>query len=60
MIKTNRNKSIPEIVRSSKAVVEHLFGNHEFCDEKRCRPKSNARLKNKEEGNQSHYRCKKG
>ena len=26
-------KSIPEIVRSSKAVVEHLFGNHAFCDE---------------------------
>jgi len=38
MIKTNRTKSIPEIVRASKAVVEHLFGNHEFCDEKWCQP----------------------
>jgi len=58
MIKTNRTKSIPEIVRASKAVVEHLFGNHEFCDEKWCQPKVNARLKRKEEGSQSHYRCK--
>ena len=48
MIKTNRNKRISEIVRSSKTVVEHLFGNHEFCDEKWCRLKLNARLKNKE------------
>ena len=34
MIKTNRNKSISEIVGASKAVIEHLFGNHKFCDEK--------------------------
>ena len=50
MIKTNRMKSISEIVRASKAMVEHLFGNHEYCDEKWCRPKLNTRLKNKEEG----------
>ena len=46
-------ESISEIVRASKAVVEHLFENHEYCDEKWCRPKLNMRLKNKEEGGQS-------
>ena len=59
MIKTNRTKSISEIERASKVVVEHLFNHHEYCDEKGCRPKLNARLKRKEEGSQSHYRCKK-
>ena len=27
-------ESISEIVRASKAVVKHLFGNHKYCDEK--------------------------
>ena len=39
-------------------MVEHLFNHHEYCDEKWCQPKLNARLKRKEEGSQSHYRCK--
>ena len=38
-------KGISETVQASKVVVEHLFDNHEYCDEKWCRPKLNARLK---------------
>ena len=52
-------KSISEIGRASKALVEHLFHCHTFCDEKWYIPKLNARLKPKEEGSHSYYRCKK-
>ena len=45
MIKTNRNKSISQIMTASKAVVEYLFDNHGLCDKKWCKP-----LKEKEEG----------
>ena len=45
MIKKNRMKSISEIGRVSKAVVEYLFDYHIFCDEKWCRSKLNARFK---------------
>ena len=34
MIKTNRSKSIFEIMRAYKVAVEHLFDNHELCNEK--------------------------
>ena len=37
-IKTNRNSSISQIMTASKAVAEHLFDNHEFCDVKWCKP----------------------
>ena len=52
-------KIISEISRASKAVVEHLSDYHAFCDKKCNRPKLNTRSKNKEEGSQSCYRCKK-
>ena len=38
MIKTNHNSSISQIMTASKAVVEHLFDNHEFCDVKWYKP----------------------
>ena len=38
MIKPNRNSSISQIMTASKAVVEHLFDNHAFCDKKWCKP----------------------
>ena len=34
MIKTNRKSSTSQIMIASKAVVEHLFDNYEFCDKK--------------------------
>ena len=37
MIKTNHNKSIIEIMRASKAVVEQLFDNYEFFDVRGCK-----------------------
>ena len=39
MIKENRNKKIFEIVFASKAVVEHLFNCHDYCNSNWCRPK---------------------
>ena len=59
MIKTNRMKSISEIGRASKVVLERYFDCHTFCDEKWSRPKLTARLKTKEEGSLSYYRCTK-
>ena len=38
MIKTNRNKTLFKIMRASKAVVEYLLDNHEFCDVRWCKP----------------------
>ena len=38
MIKTNRGSSISQIMTASKAVVEYLFDNDEFCDVKWCKP----------------------
>ena len=45
MLKTNRNCSISEISKASKAVIEHLFDCHDFCNIAWCRP-----LKNIKEG----------
>ena len=36
MLKTNRKKSIEEICKAVEALIEHLFNNHEFCDQKWC------------------------
>jgi hypothetical protein len=51
-MKQNRGKHIDELVKNLQCVVEHLFDNHEFCDEKWC-PKKQG--KNMEKG---RYRCK--
>ena len=32
MLKTNRNRSISEISNVSKAVIDHLFGCHDYCN----------------------------
>ena len=39
MIKENRSKKISEIVFASKALVEHLFNYHDYCNINWCRPK---------------------
>ena len=39
MIKENRSKKISEIVFASKALVEHLFNYHDYCNSNWCRPK---------------------
>ena len=39
MLKSNRMKSIAEIPLVSKAVIEHLFSNHEYCDKVSYGPK---------------------
>ena len=36
MIKANLKSTISQIMTASKVVAEHLFDNHEFCDEKWC------------------------
>ena len=59
MIKSNRMNELSQIVTASKAVVEHLFNEHMYCDEKWCRPKKQRNEQKKEEGSQSFYRCKK-
>ena len=59
MIKANRMNEISKIVSSSKAVVEHLFNEHMYCDVKWCKPKQQMGKEKKEEGSQSFYRCKK-
>ena len=41
MLKTNRDRTIPEIKIASLAVIEHLFDNHQYCDSRWCRPKKN-------------------
>ena len=38
MLKTNRMKTIVEIKFASKASIEHLFNNNEYCDSRWCRP----------------------
>ena len=43
MIKTNRMKNISETMLASNAVVEHLFDNHEYCDERWCKPNRKKR-----------------
>ena len=45
MIKINRKSSISQITTASKAVVENLFDDHEFCDKKWSKS-----LKQKQEG----------
>ena len=39
MIKNNRMKKISEIMLASNTVIEHLFDNHKYCDERWCEPK---------------------
>ena len=58
MIKFNHMNEISEIVTASKSVVEHLFNEHMYCDEKWSKPKKETNSKEKEEDSQSFYRCK--
>lgn len=39
MLKKNCDKSIKEISEAAKAVLEHLFDNHQYCDERWCHAK---------------------
>lgn len=43
ILKTNRMKTIAEIKVASKAVIEHLFNNHDYCDFRWCRPKKHSK-----------------
>ena len=36
MINQNKSKNLEEFTRLSKAPLEHLFGNHEYCNVKWC------------------------
>ena len=47
MLKTNRDRTIPEIKIASLAVIEHLFDNHHYCDSRWCRPKRIIDVKKK-------------
>ena len=47
MIKSNCMNEISEIVTASKEVVEYLFNEHMYCDEKLCRHKKYMNLKRK-------------
>ena len=61
MIKENRSKKISEIVFASKAVVEHLFNCHDYCNSNWCRPKKQLEGTDKEKGKElstSFYRNK--
>ena len=46
MLKTNCHKTLEEICEAAKAVLEHLFDNHHYCDESWCHAKrmQNQRL----------------
>ena len=62
MIKENRSKQISEIVFASKAVVEHLFNCHDFCNSNWCQPKKQFEGTDQESGKElstSFYRNKK-
>ena len=50
VIKSNRMNELSEILTASKNVVEHLFNDHIYCDEKWCRPKKEKNEKKKEDG----------
>ena len=54
MIKNNCNKTIDEIKVASKAVIEHLFNNHEYCDSRWCRPKKLLEKNKKNEVSESN------
>ena len=58
MIKTNRKSSIFQIMTASKAVVEYLFHNHEFCDKKGCKSFKQKQKGKGKELSQSYYRSK--
>ena len=58
MLKRNRNRSISEKSKTSKAVIEHLFDYHDFCNIDWCRPLKNMKEGKKDEGSQSFYRHK--
>ena len=51
-IKTNRDTTIAEIERAPKAVIEHLFNNHENCDPAWCVPKYNIQRLNTNKANE--------
>ena len=36
MLRTNCEKSIDKICEAAQAVLEHLFNNHQYCDESWC------------------------
>ena len=54
MIKNNCNKTIDEIKVASKAVIEHLFNNHEYCDSRWCRSKKLIETNKKNEVSESN------
>ena len=47
MLKTNRDRTIPEIKIASLAVIEHLFDNHQYCNSRWYRPKRILDVKKK-------------
>ena len=49
MVKINCTNIISEIQLASKAIIEHIFDNHEYCDQFRCRPKRELERLNKNE-----------
>ena len=54
MIKNNYSKLIEEIKVAYKAVIEHLFNNHEYCDSRWCRPKKLIERNKKNELSESN------
>ena len=38
MLKRNRNKTLEDISKGSKAVIRHAFDDHQFCEEEWCMP----------------------
>jgi len=50
MIRQNRGSSIEELIQNSKAVLEHMFDNHEYCNNSWC-----GALKAKQEGKLYHH-----
>ena len=47
MLKTNRDRTIPEIKIASLVVIEQLFDNHQYCNSRWCRPKRIIDVKKK-------------
>ena len=41
MIKIQRGSDLETVKTAAKAVLEHLFDNHEYCDVKWCKLKEN-------------------
>ena len=36
MVRQNKGKTIDEFVKNTNSPLEHLFGNHQFCDSAWC------------------------